>query len=73
MKKLFCDLCGKEIPLNNIKTDYGYMSFVNNNHAEEKHLHTECAVRVKNLLESYFHAVQQGFRVELKVHEGEKE
>jgi len=64
MKKIFCDLCGKEIQ--DIKNGYSHMAFHDGRNLEEKHLHIECAVRVGNFLNRYFHAVSNGNRVELK-------
>ncbi len=54
MTKIFCDCCGKEIE--RIKTDYTRMAFGSNIHAEEKHFHIECAVRINNLIDSFCHA-----------------
>lgn len=50
MRKLFCDLCGREIEG---ESDHAKLTLVGGLRTVERDFHLSCSVRVKNKLDSF--------------------
>lgn len=67
MKRMFCDLCGKEIAND---TTWAWVSIGGVNKVKDKDLHIECAIRINNLIDRFCHAVQHNEVVKFTVNDG---
>lgn len=67
MKRMFCDLCGKEIAND---TTWAWVSVGGVNSVKGKDLHIECATRINDLIDMFCHAVQHNEVVEFRLNDG---
>lgn len=66
MKRMFCDLCGKEIAND---TTWAWVSVGGVNSVKDRDLHIECATKINDLIDMYCRAVQHNGVVEFRLNE----